>query len=369
MEKNTVDMRLKPIGVVRTVTPPIPQPNEFKTVRDLILDESLEPSLEGIEGFSHVVVLYWMHLIPAGEVPAKVRPMGRRDFPLVGLFVTRSPKRPNPIAITTVRLVDRRGSTLRVEGLDAMDGSPVIDIKPYIPGYDSVDGATMPGWLARAFDVSRTFQEVYKRLIDRYGPQGWWPADGPLEMIVGAILTQSAAWDNVEKALNRLKKAGALSASAIRQMPQNELAALIRPSGYYNAKAAKLKAFARWLGDEYGDDLARLWALDASELRRRLLAVHGIGEETADSIILYGAHKPVFVIDAYTRRIVDRLGLSPGGDSYSDYQSLLQHSIPTDVPLYQEYHALLVRLAKEVCRPCPLCAECCLKALCPSAAG
>jgi endonuclease-3 related protein len=177
---------------------------------------------------------------------------------------------------------------------------------------------------------------------------------------VGAILTQSAAWGNVEKAIANLKSAGALSPSSLRQLPLTELARLIHPCGYYNAKALKLKSFAHWLGVHYNDNISKLFAHDIDYLRQQLLSLHGIGQETADSIILYAANKPIFVIDAYTRRITNRIGLVPAGNSYSAYQALFMDNLPTDTKLFNEYHALLVRLAKEVCRRRPFCPQCCL---------
>jgi endonuclease-3 related protein len=206
--------------------------------------------------------------------------------------------------------------------------------------------------------------DIYRRLLAHFGPQHWWPADEPFEVIVGAILTQSAAWGNVEKAIGNLRGAGALSPQALRKLPQAKLAELVYPCGYYHAKALKLKAFSLWLGNHYGDDLNRLFALDSDELRQQLLAVHGIGPETADSIILYAAGKPVFVIDAYTRRIVSRLGLAPEKDSYAAYQALFVENLPPDARLFNEYHALLVCLGKNVCRRQPLCGDCCLSDIC-----
>jgi endonuclease-3 related protein len=206
--------------------------------------------------------------------------------------------------------------------------------------------------------------DIYRRLLARFGPQHWWPADEPFEVIVGAILTQSAAWGNVEKAINNLRGAGALSPRALRKLPQAKLAELVYPCGYYHAKALKLKAFALWLGNHYDDDLNRLFALDSDELRQQLLSVHGIGPETADSIMLYAAGKPVFVIDAYTRRIISRLGLAPEKDSYAAYQALFMENLPPDAKLFNEYHALLVCLGKNVCRRQPLCGECCLSDVC-----
>jgi endonuclease-3 related protein len=208
--------------------------------------------------------------------------------------------------------------------------------------------------------INQTLLDIYRRLMAHYGPQHWWPAQEPFEVIVGAILTQSAAWINVEKAIANLKDAGALSPAALRRMPQSEVARLVHPCGYYNAKAQKLKAFAHWFGEQYNDNLARLFASDVNHLRQQLLAIYGIGEETADSIILYAANKPVFVIDAYTRRIIGRMGLAPHNNSYSAFQSLFMTNLPADARLFNEYHALLVCLAKNVCQPHPLCRQCCL---------
>jgi endonuclease-3 related protein len=212
--------------------------------------------------------------------------------------------------------------------------------------------------------TGETLQIIYQKLMDCYGPQHWWPAQEPFEVMVGAVLTQSAAWVNVEKAIASLKAAGALAPEPLRQLTLPELAQLIRPCGYYNAKALKLKSLAHWLGENYGDDLDELFASGISSLRHQLLSVHGIGEETADSIILYAANKPVFVIDAYTRRIISRIGLNPDSNSYTAYQLLFMGNLPADVSLFNEYHALLVCLGKNVCRSRPLCQQCCLDTLC-----
>lgn len=207
--------------------------------------------------------------------------------------------------------------------------------------------------------IKEKLLNIYHRLLDRYGPQRWWPAENPFEMMVGAVLTQSTTWTSVEKAIGNLKTAGALSPEALRQLPLSELAALIFSSGYYNAKALKLKSLVAYLG-EYLDDLDRLFAVDTYRLRQELIGVHGIGEETADSILLYATGRPVFVIDAYTRRILDRIGLAPDSGRYADYQRLFMDNLPADSDLYNEYHALLVCLGKNVCRRHPLCQQCCL---------
>jgi len=205
---------------------------------------------------------------------------------------------------------------------------------------------------------------IYRRLLAHFGPQHWWPAKEPFEVIVGAILTQSAAWGNVEKAIANLRAAEALSPGALRRLSRPKLAKLVHPCGYYNAKALKLKSFAFWLGNHYDDDLDSLFANDTDDLRRQLLSIHGIGQETADSILLYAANKPIFVIDAYTRRIISRLGLTPEKDSYAAYQAFFMEHLPSDAELFNEYHALLVCLGKNVCRKRPLCQQCCLNDIC-----
>jgi len=212
--------------------------------------------------------------------------------------------------------------------------------------------------------VRQTLLAVYDRLRACYGPQHWWPAGTPFEVIVGAILTQSVAWANVEKSIASLREADLLSPRALREVPPDELAKLIKPCGYYNVKARKLQAFAIWLGEHFDDSLDRLFAQDVAELRRQLLAVYGIGEETADSIILYAGGKPVFVIDAYTRRILTRLGLEPHSESYAGYQALFTENLPQDAVLFNEYHALLVALGKDACRRQPRCGRCCLREIC-----
>lgn len=214
--------------------------------------------------------------------------------------------------------------------------------------------------------ISQRLIDIYRRLLQRYGPQHWWPADGPFEVVIGAILTQSAAWTNVEQAISNLKGADALSAGALGDIPADRLAALIRPSGYYNAKALKLKAFVQRLREGYGGDLDRLFLLDTAALRRELLSIHGVGQETADSIMLYAARRPIFVIDAYTRRIVSRLGLAPSADSYAAFQALFSANLPADEGLFNEYHALLVRHGKQACRKVPRCSGCCLSQICPA---
>jgi endonuclease-3 related protein len=209
-------------------------------------------------------------------------------------------------------------------------------------------------------EINRALLDIYHKLYARYGPQHWWPAEEPFEVAVGAILTQSAAWSNVEKAITNLKNAGALTPKTLRRLPEEEIARLIYPSGYYHAKASKLKAFANWFGERYGDNLNHLFQHSINDMREQLLSVYGIGEETADSIILYAAGRPVFVIDAYTRRFIKRLGLKPSTENYTAYQALFMANLPADSQLFNEYHALLVRLSKDVCRKSPACERCCL---------
>jgi endonuclease III related protein len=214
-------------------------------------------------------------------------------------------------------------------------------------------------------DIKRRLTHIYDLLYAYYGPQHWWPGEEPFEVIVGAILTQSAAWTNVEKGIVNLKKAQALSPGALRNLSHDGLAAYIHSCGYYNAKSVKLKAFAEWFGEHYSDSLERMFALPGGVLRAELLQVYGVGEETADSILLYAGKKPAFVIDAYTRRIIDRLGLKPAGLKYSHYQKLFMDHLPADVQMFNEYHALLVALGKNHClKRKPVCEGCPLGKLC-----
>ena len=211
-----------------------------------------------------------------------------------------------------------------------------------------------------------TLLDIYQQLLSHYGPQHWWPAEEPFEVIVGAILTQSTAWTNVEKSIAGLKMAGALSPSALRELPDEELAGLIHSCGYYNMKAVKLKSFAAWFGRRFNDSLPKMELEDLHSLRVELLSIYGVGEETADSILLYACNKPIFVIDAYTRRIVDRLGFHIAGRHYADYQKLFMSNLPLNVPIFNEYHALLVALGKNSCRKTrPFCEKCCVKRICP----
>jgi len=212
--------------------------------------------------------------------------------------------------------------------------------------------------------IGRTLLDIYHRLLAHFGPQHWWPAQESFEVIVGAILTQSAAWVNVEKAIANLRATKALSPRTLRQLSLSKLATLVHPCGYYNAKAFKLKSFAFWLGNHYNDDLGRLFASNTNDLRQQLLSIHGIGQETADSIILYAANKPIFVIDAYTRRIIKRISLAPDKNSYAAYQAFFMKHLPPDTGLFNEYHALLVCQGKNICRRRPLCPQCCLNDLC-----
>lgn len=182
--------------------------------------------------------------------------------------------------------------------------------------------------------------------------------------MVGAILTQSVAWSNVEKAIRNLKAAGLLNAAGLHRTPAAELAPLLRPSGYYNAKARKLKALAAHLHDVYGCDIDRMLSQDRQTLRAELLAIHGIGPETADSIVLYAAGQPSFVVDSYTRRLLSRVGMVSAQAGYEELQVIFEDNLPRDTALYQEYHALIVQHAKSTCRKNPLCAACVLLDIC-----
>lgn len=205
---------------------------------------------------------------------------------------------------------------------------------------------------------------VYERLFDRFGSQGWWPAESEFEMCVGAILTQSTSWANVEKAVARLKEERLLSVKAMGGCDGRRLSRLIRPTLYHNVKARKLKSFAGHILAEHGGSISSMLAQPAGKLRAELLSIWGVGPETADSIVLYAARKPSFVVDAYTRRVFERVGFLEGGESYDAVKSFFEDNLPRSVRLYDEYHALIVRLAKECCRKRPICGGCPIGSLC-----
>jgi endonuclease-3 related protein len=204
---------------------------------------------------------------------------------------------------------------------------------------------------------------IYRRLYDRFGPQHWWPGQTPFEVIVGAILTQNTNWTNVEKAIGNLREAGALSPKGLRALAVEELAERVRPAGYYNVKARRLANFLDWLFDSCGGNLDALADRNPSMLREQLLEIHGIGPETADSILLYAFGMPVFVVDAYTCRILGRHRLLEGPAEYETVREMMESLVPRDTALYNEYHALLVRLGKEYCKTRPRCQGCPLEDL------
>jgi endonuclease III related protein len=206
--------------------------------------------------------------------------------------------------------------------------------------------------------TGQRLMEMFERLIAHFGPQNWWPADMPLEVMIGAILTQNTNWTNVEKAISNLKKRGLLSLDRLISLPTDELAHEIRPAGYYNIKAKRLKNLLHFIADQYGGDLTRLLNQETQILREALLSVNGVGHETADSIVLYAANKPLFVVDAYTYRILSRHGMAPEEATYHDIQSLFMDHLPEEVSLYNEFHALIVLAGKNYCRKNPLCPEC-----------
>jgi endonuclease-3 related protein len=202
------------------------------------------------------------------------------------------------------------------------------------------------------------FLDIYKTLASHFGPQRWWPADTPFEVVVGAILTQNTSWKNVERAIENLKSAGVLDIEGIHRIPQEKLETLIQPSGFYKIKAKRLKHFIDYLFSEYGGDLDKLLSLEPEPLRDELLGVNGIGYETADSIVLYAADKPSFVVDAYTRRVFGRLGVLEKDAEYDEIKHKFEENLPKDTEIYNEFHALIVVLAKDICKKKPLCDAC-----------
>lgn len=198
-------------------------------------------------------------------------------------------------------------------------------------------------------------------MFEALGPRQWWPGETPFEVVIGAILTQNTNWSNVEKAIKNLKTAGKLSPEGIYELSVTELAKLIRPSGFFNVKAKRVKTFINWLFSRYEGNLSKMFARDLQSLRSELLSVKGIGPETADSILLYAGNMPTFVVDAYTHRIFSRHELIPEESTYDDMKSFFEENLPKDVQLFNEYHALLVNIGKMFCKPKKVCEPCPLK--------
>ena len=206
-----------------------------------------------------------------------------------------------------------------------------------------------------------TLLAMYEAMHAALGPSFWWPGDTPFEIAIGAILTQNTNWQNVEKAIANLRKNGFLEAEAMHRLAVPELAELIRPAGYYNIKARRIFNFLHFLRDEAGYDLEALKGRRLKELRPKILGVNGIGPETADSILLYALEFPTFVVDAYTARLMGRHGLAWEDIDYYELQAIFMDALPVDVALYNEYHALIVRVGKDwckkksgLCETCPL---------------
>jgi endonuclease-3 related protein len=210
---------------------------------------------------------------------------------------------------------------------------------------------------------SEALTEIYRLLYDEFGPQQWWPGETRFEIITGAILTQNTNWTNVEKAIANLKSADCLTPEKLHHLDQAKLAQLIRPAGYFNVKAKRLKNFLNWLFTNYNGELTDLESIDTDRLREELLTIKGVGRETADSILIYAFDRPIFVVDAYTARVVFRHELIAPEADYEQLKELFESSLPADTQLFNEFHALLVRVGKEFCRPKARCSGCPLEKL------
>ncbi len=215
----------------------------------------------------------------------------------------------------------------------------------------------------------KRLMDIYERLHARFGPQDWWPGETTLEICLGAILVQNTSWANAARAIGNLKKEGLLTEGALKKVRGDRLARLIRPARFFNMKARRIKGFVAYLSKYFEGDVDRFLDLPTEELHEELMGLDGVGRETADSITLYAAERPVFVVDAYTKRIFSRLGhfeASKNGDKdYLALQERLTAHLPREAALFNEYHALLVRLGHTFCRPTPRCEECPLRAVCP----
>jgi endonuclease-3 related protein len=243
-------------------------------------------------------------------------------------------------------------------------------VQEYVPRADRGNRAAIPNNAVGAGPVtnpSGALMRYYEVMSGAMGPMRWWPAETPFEVIVGAILTQSTAWGNVERAIANLRAARLLTPTAMLRVRTARLAALVRPSGYFRQKAKKLKAFVGFLQSAYGGSLTRMFRTPTLALRERLLSVHGIGPETADSILLYAGNHPVFVVDAYTHRIFGRHGITDGKGDYEKVRTLIEASLPRQPELFNEFHALIVNTGKNWCRKSvPRCEQCPLRALLPT---
>ncbi len=206
--------------------------------------------------------------------------------------------------------------------------------------------------------TGQTLTEIYQLLYDALGPQHWWPGETPFEIIIGAILTQNTSWTNVEKAINNLKSADYLGPNELHNIEPSQLAELIRPAGYYNIKTKRLKNFLNWFFESCNGDVKILENIDTEQLRTELLAIKGIGRETADSILLYALGRPVFVVDAYTARIALRHKLIEPDADYEQLRELFESNLPSETQLFNEFHALLVRVGKNFCKPKARCSGC-----------
>lgn len=214
--------------------------------------------------------------------------------------------------------------------------------------------------------MSSHLSNVYSLLFNAFGPQRWWPGENRFEMMIGAMLAQNTSWRNVERAIDNLRQADLIEPHALYAVPLAELEELLRPAGYFRIKAKRLRSLLEFLMEHYDGSLDAMFETPLAELRQQLLDVHGVGPETADSILLYAGHLPSFVVDTYTHRIFARHGWIGFDADYQQIQDYVQDELPADVPLYNEFHALLVRVGKDYCRKGkPLCAECPLQKLLP----
>jgi endonuclease-3 related protein len=218
-------------------------------------------------------------------------------------------------------------------------------------------------------DRGKRLLRLYETLERFFGDLHWWPGETPFEVAVGAILTQNTNWANVEKAIGQLKAQGVLEPRALYGLDDEVLADLIRPSGYFRVKTKRLKAFLEVLCDDFRGDLGLMLSGELPQARQRLLGISGIGEETADSMLLYAGGRPVFVIDAYTRRILTRHGIIDGKPTYGDIQCLFMNHVPRDAGLYNQYHAMIVETGKRYCRTEPRCGDCPLRKDCGTGRG
>ena len=292
--------------------------------------------------------------------------MGKRDQQPAVTLAYRLVKAPDPLTDDKIlmfredRSEGHKGDSIvrnsRLQGNTFWAVSPWM--RPARPSNGVLRVVSCCVQMTKERQMRQRLMDIFDKLLAAFGPRHWWPGDSPLEVMIGAVLTQNTSWRNVEKAIDRLKERSLIDMARIAEIDEGELAQVIRPAGYYNIKAKRLKALITGFYPRFGGAMEKTADVSTADLRAYLLSLNGIGPETADSILLYALERPVFVVDAYTRRFLGNHGLTGHGLDYDGIQRFFMDNLPEDTYLFNEYHALIVRLAQGHCRKKPLCVDC-----------